>query len=97
MCPRRLHVLVVDPAIGVDVVAEVGVIGDFAQVSLEIANKALTGVASVHLTSAKRAGTERWRGPYGSNLRAPFITCSVVVIESKRWFHNVKFMKYDLK
>ena len=62
MRTRQLHVLIVNEVVGVDVIAEVGVIGDFAQVSLEIANKALTGVASVHLTSAKRAGTERWRG-----------------------------------
>ena len=75
MRTRQLHVLIVNEVVGVDVIAEVGVIGDFAQVSLEIANKALTGVASVHLTSAKRAGAERWRGPYGSNLRAPFIIC----------------------
>ena len=58
----QLHVLIVNVAVGVDVIAEVGVIGDFAQVSLDIVNKAVTGVASIHLTLAKRAGTERWRG-----------------------------------
>jgi len=57
----QLHVLIVN-VVGVDVIAEVGVSGDFAQVSLDIVNKAVTGVASIHLALAKRAGTERWRG-----------------------------------
>ena len=50
MSPRRLHILVVDPAVGVDVVAEVGVIGDFAQVSLDVADIAVTDVSvAVHI------------------------------------------------
>ena len=39
----QLHVLIVNVAVGVDVIAEVGVIGDLAQVSLDIVNKAVTG------------------------------------------------------
>ena len=50
MCPRRLHVLVVDPAVGVDVVAEVGLIGDLAQVALDVADIAVTDVSvAVHV------------------------------------------------
>ena len=50
MSARRLHVLVVDPAVGVDVVAEVGLIGDFAPVSLDVADIAVTDVSvAVHV------------------------------------------------
>ena len=50
MCARRLHILVVDPAVGVDVVAEVGLIGDFAQVSLDVADIAVPDVSvTVHV------------------------------------------------
>ena len=50
MSARRLHVLVVDPAVRVDVVAEVGFIGDFTQVSLDVADIAVTDVSvTVHV------------------------------------------------
>ena len=50
MSPRRLHVLVVDPAVGVDVVAEVALIGDFAQVSLDVTDIAVTDMSvAVHV------------------------------------------------
>ena len=50
MSARRLHVLVVDPAVGVDVVAEVGRVGDFTQVSLDVADIAVTDVTvAVHV------------------------------------------------
>ena len=42
MRPCRLHVLIVDPAVGVDVVAEVRRIGPFTQMSLDAANIAVT-------------------------------------------------------
>ena len=50
MSARRLHVLVVNAAVGVDVVAEVGRVGDFAQVSLDVADIAVTDVSvAVHV------------------------------------------------
>lgn len=42
MSARRLHVLVVNAAVGVDVVAEVARIGDLAQVSLDFGDIAVT-------------------------------------------------------
>ena len=50
MRPRRLHVLIVDPAVGVDVVAEVRRIGPFTQMSLDVANIAVTDpTVAVHV------------------------------------------------
>ena len=44
MCSGQLHVLIVNAAVGVDVIAEVGVIGDFTQVSLNVTDVANTDV-----------------------------------------------------
>ena len=50
MSPCRLHVLIVDPAVGVDVVAEVRRIGSFTQVSLDVADIAVTDVSvAIHI------------------------------------------------
>src|SRR5205809_3232676 len=54
--PRRLHVLVVDPAVGVDVVAKVDLIGDFAQVSLDVADIAVPDVSvAIHVADQEAA------------------------------------------
>ena len=64
MRARRLHVLVVDPPVGVDVVAEVGLIGDFTQVSLDVADIAVTDVSvAVHVADQEAsAGLGRGQG-----------------------------------
>ena len=53
----RLHVLVVDPAGGVDVIAEVRRIGPFTQMSLNTANIAVTGsTVAVHVADQEAYG-----------------------------------------
>ena len=50
MCSRGLHVLIVDPSVRVDIVAEVRRISPFTQVSLDIADIAVTDVSvAVHV------------------------------------------------
>ena len=51
MSPRRLHVLVVDAAVGIDVVAEVDVIGNLTQVSLDVTDIAIANsTVPVHVS-----------------------------------------------
>ena len=51
MCSGQLDILIVDVAVGVDVIAEVGLIGDLAQVSLNVTDVAIANVTiAVHVT-----------------------------------------------
>ena len=58
MYSRRLHVLVVNAAVGVDVFAEVGLIGDFAQVSLDVADIAVADMSvAVHIADQEASAS----------------------------------------
>ena len=53
----QLHILIVNAAVGVDVIAEVGLVGDFTQVSLNVTDVAISDVTiAVHVADQETHG-----------------------------------------
>ena len=67
MSPGRLHVVIVDAAVGVDVVAEVRRIGRFTHVSLDIADIAIAN-STVAVSVANQEASVRLSGSQGVAL-----------------------------